>query len=145
MENTSHGGYSAREGGRHYSDPTASRFNSRNRYHHRGGPNPNPRRPVRDRRPTGGDDLSSLTVSISRNLGTGRHFSHNPNPRRQTGASSNDPRPRLLPVQTRADQETNQRRWWRISIQQAGVIGKERVMATLKANCIRQFQPYHVI
>ncbi|CAF5062102.1 unnamed protein product, partial [Rotaria socialis] len=44
--------YSAREGGRHHTDPTSSRFNSQSKYHQRGRGN---NRPVPNRRPTAGD------------------------------------------------------------------------------------------
>ncbi|CAF2033580.1 unnamed protein product [Rotaria magnacalcarata] len=130
--------YSAREGGRHHTDPTPSRFNSQSKYHQRGRGN---NRPVPDRRPTAGDDLENITVSIGRNLTT-----DGVGTQRLARRGLIDSRPRR-PIQINPrgmnDGGNNQVRWWRISIPQAGAIGKERVLSTLKANCPRQFQPYH--
>ena len=76
----------------------------------------------------GGNDLESITVSIHRNLSTG-------GPQRR----------RFEPQPIRSTQQTSpDEKWWRVSIPQAGSIGKDRVMSTLKANCLRQFQPFHV-
>ncbi|CAF4384087.1 unnamed protein product, partial [Rotaria magnacalcarata] len=130
--------YSAREGGRHHTDPTPSRFNSQSKYHQRGRGN---NRPVPNRRPTAGDDLENITVSIGRNLTT-----DGVGTQRLARRGLIDSRPRR-PIQINPrgmnDGGNNQVRWWRISIPQAGAIGKERVLSTLKANCPRQFQPYH--
>ena len=136
--------YSGRDGGRHHTDPTSSRFNVNSKYRQRGrGTN----RPVPSRRPTGGDDLESITVSINRNLTTdgtdsrgasirGRFLDRVPRGR---------PYPQLIrSMDNRRDRDESDTKWWRISIPQAGAIGKERVMSTLKGSCPRQFQPYHV-
>jgi hypothetical protein len=133
--------YSSREGGRHHTDPTSSRFNNNSRYHQRGRAN---NRPVPNRRPTVGDDLDTITVSIGRNLTTdgtnslgssvrGRFVNHRPGPHQihTSGGRFND-------------RENSSTKWWRVSIPQAGAIGKERVMSTLKAHFSRQLQPYHV-
>jgi hypothetical protein len=135
--------YSTREGGRHHTDPTSSRFNTKSKYHQRGRGTNN--RPVPNRRPTAGDDLDTITVSIGRNLTTD---GINPQGssirgRGRTVSRSHGPQ-QIHPHSRMNDRDSNQTKWWRISIPQAGAIGKERVMATLLANCARQFQPYHV-
>ena len=128
--------YPAREGGRHHTDPTSSRYNANSKYRQRGrGTN----RPVPSRRPTVGDDLDTITVSINRNLTTDGTNSHGLSSR---GRSF---RPQMIrPDPRRDNSDPNQLRWWRVSIPQAGAIGKDRVMSTLKGSCPRQFQPYHV-
>lgn len=134
----SHRNYSSREGGRHYTDPTSSRFNSRSKYHQRGRGN---NRPVPNRRPTAGDDLDNITVSIGRNLTTDGVEGPGSLIR---GRIVNRGRPHQIHINRMNDRDRNQTGWWRISIPQAGAIGKERVMSTLKVNCARQFQPFHV-
>ena len=130
--------YGGREGGRHHTDPTSSRFNSNTRFRQRGqGTN----RPIPNRRPTGGDNVDTITVSIGRNLTTDGTNSNGPMMRGRTVSRFARPRP-LGPG--RHDNATNEPMWWRISIPQAGTIGKDRVMSTLKGSCARQFQPYHV-
>ncbi|CAF0843293.1 unnamed protein product [Rotaria sordida] len=130
--------YPSREGGRHHTDPTSSRFNTKSKYHQRGrGTN----RPVPNRRPTAGDDLDGITVSIGRNLTTGGIDSQGSSIRGRIVSRSHAPQ-QIHPSRMN-DRDHNQPRWWRISIPQAGAIGKERVMSTLKVNCLRQFQPYH--
>jgi len=137
IQNMSYRNYSSREGGRHHTDPTSSRFNQR--YRQRGiGIN----RPVHNRRPTG-EDLDTITVSINRNLTTdGIHSQGQPMRGRTVSRFS---RPHMIrPGGGRRDDKDNEIKWWRISIPQAGAIGKERVMSTLKGYCERDFQPYHV-
>ncbi|CAF0983370.1 unnamed protein product [Rotaria sp. Silwood1] len=130
--------YSSREGGRHHTDPTSSRFNSKSKYHQRGRAN---NRPVPNRRPNAGDDLEGITVSIGRHLTTGGIDSQGSSIRGRTVSRSYGPQ-QIYPSRMN-DRDNNQIKWWRISIPQAGAIGKERVMSTLKVNCLRQFQPYH--
>jgi hypothetical protein len=107
---------------------------------------------VPNRRPTGGDDLDTITVSINRNLTTdgsdsrgvmtrGRFLDRVP---RGGGGGGGRPYPQVIRSDTRGRDDGDTTRWWRISIPQAGAIGKERVMSTLKGSCLRQFQPYHV-
>jgi hypothetical protein len=134
--------YAGREGGRHYTDPTSSssRFNNNSRYRQRG---PGNNRPTHDRRPTVGDDLDTITVSINRNLTTDGNNPRGSSIRRHVVDRFH--RPQIIrPTGRRDEDNTNQAKWWRVSIQQAGAIGKERVMSTLKGFCVRQFQPYHV-
>lgn len=137
--------YSARdrEGGRHHTDPTSSRFNANTRYRQRGRGETN--RPVPSRRPTLGDDLDTITVSIGRNLTT-----DGVNPQGSTVRGRTVSRfSRAYPSRpggggfNRRD-DNNQMKWWRVSIPQAGDIGKDRVMSTIKGYCDRDFQPYHV-
>ncbi|CAF1624319.1 unnamed protein product [Adineta ricciae] len=132
---------SYREGGRHHTDPTSTRFNNKSRYHQRGRPN---NRPVPNRRPTAGDDLDSITVSIGRHLTTDGVNTHGPVGR---GRIVNQ---RIRPQQIHPggggrfnDRRNNQPPWWRISIPQAGTMGKAVVMAALKAHFTRQLLPYH--
>jgi hypothetical protein len=135
--------YSSREGGRHHTDPTSSRYNTSIKYRPRGRGINN--RPVRDhdRRPTGGDDLDRITVSIGRNLTT--DGINNQGPPIRGRIVNRFPRPQIIRPGGRRDEgDSNQIKWWRVSIQQAGAIGKERVMSTLKGYCDRDFQPYHV-
>jgi hypothetical protein len=133
--------YLSRNGGRHHTDPTSSRYNSR--YNQRGDPRNN--RPEPNRRPTNEDDIGSLMVSIDRNLTTDGNPSQRSMP---TGRIVNHTRGRRRPMrmihQPDRNPPVNQTAWWRISIQEAGTIGKERVMSTLKTHCARHFQPYHV-
>lgn len=124
--------FAPRNGGRHQSDPSSSRFNSR--YHQRGGRN---NRPEANRRPTGGDDMESLMASMGRHLTTDGSGSQNAGPTVRPGRGRRPTHP-VHQVQN------NQVGWWRVTIPKAGTIGKERVMSTVKANCTRQFQPYHV-
>jgi hypothetical protein len=133
----------SRDGGRHHTDPTSSRFNNTSKYHQRGRGRGN-NRPISNRHPTGGDDLDTITVSIGRNLttdgthgpsssGRGRFVNHSQGPRKIYSSSSR-----------MNDAQNSETKWWRVSIPQAGAIGKERVMSTLKVHCARQFQHYHV-
>ena len=134
--------YASRDGGRHHTDPTSSRFNTNSKYRQRGRTN---NRPVPNRRPTGGDDLDGITVSIGRNLTT-----DGSNPQHSTTGGrivNRTIRPQLIHGGGgggRRDNHDTRTVWWRVSIPQAGAIGKERVMSTLKAYCDRDFQPYHV-
>lgn len=133
--------YTVREGGRHHTDPTGTRFhlNSNLRYNRRGRGNT---RPIPTRRPNSGDDLDRITVSIGRNFTTDGVSSQGSTTRSRF---VNRHAPRQIHLSNHMnDRDNNQTRWWRVSIQNAGTIGKERVMSTLKAHCVRQFQPYHV-
>ncbi|CAF2403236.1 unnamed protein product [Rotaria sp. Silwood2] len=130
--------YPSREGGRHHTDPTSSRFNAKSKYHQRGRGN---NRPLPNRRPTAGEDLDGITVSIGRNLTTGGIDSQGSSIRGRLVSRSHAPQ--QIHSSRMNDRDNNQSKWWRISIPQAGAIGKERVMSTLKVNCLRQFQPYH--
>lgn len=119
----------SRNGNRHQSDPSSSRFNAR--YHQRGGRN---NRPEANRRPTAGDDMDSLMASMGRHLTTDGTM----------GQHSGRPVRGRRPTHPVHQVQNNQTGWWRVTIQKAGTIGKERVMSTLKTHCTRQFQPYHV-
>ncbi len=132
--------YSTREGGRHHTDPTPARFNNKSKYHQRGRGN---NRPVPNRRPTAGDDLDTITVSIGRHLTTDGTNPRVPSVRGRTVSRSHGPQQIQLSNRMN-DRDNVQLKWWRVSIPQAGAIGKERVMSTLLANCARQFQHYHV-
>jgi len=122
--------------GRSYTDPTPTRAHSK--YNQRGGPKNY--RPERNRRQINGNDVDTLMVSIDRHLttdgnsiqellSTGRTVNHTKG-QRQSKKKNNSPIPQIA--------------WWRITIQKAGTIGKERVMAALQARSLRPFQPYHV-
>ena len=132
----SHRNYLSREGSRRHTDPT-SRFYTNSKYRQRGRGN---NRPVPNRRQTGGDDLDRITVSIGRHLTTN---SLGPSFRERLVNRSQGPQ-QIDSSNRMTGRNSNQTRWWRVSIPQAGSIGKERVMSTLRAHCIRQFQPYHV-
>jgi hypothetical protein len=121
--------------GRTYTDPTPSRYNTK--YHQRGGPKNY--RPEHNRRLINGDDVNSLTVSIGRHLttdgtslgsiSTERSFKHTKDHR--------PPKKIYTPPIARTG-------WWRITVQKADEIGKQRVMEALQGGCVRPFQPYHV-
>ena len=134
--------YLSRDGGRHYSDPTSSRFNMKTKYYSRGrGSN----RPVPNRRPTAGaGDIDRITVSIGRNLTTDGNNVSGSTMRNRVVNRSGGPQ-QIYSTGQMNNRNANQVKWWRVSIPQAGAIGKERVMSTLKVHCARQFQPYHVI
>ncbi|CAF0720314.1 unnamed protein product [Adineta steineri] len=125
-------------GARHYTDPTPSRYNTK--YNKRNGTKdyrPQPNRPR-----NGGDDVDTLMSLMDHHLPT------NNNPMQESGSRGRGPRSTRGRHQTRSNpqlrhSQNNQTGWWRITIQQAGTIGKDRVMSTLKAHCPRQFQPYH--
>ncbi|CAF3251827.1 unnamed protein product [Rotaria socialis] len=132
--------FTHRGGGKNYSDPISSRYYSK--YNQRGGRKnycPEPKRPV-----TYGDDVDTLMTTLNHTLTTNSNsteeFSSTLQPQKFRPT-----RPTRL---TRRDNQQkrfqiNQTGWWRVSIQQAGAIGKDRVMSTLKAHCPRQFQAYH--
>ncbi|CAF3919959.1 unnamed protein product [Rotaria sp. Silwood2] len=122
-------------GGRHYTDPTSSRYNTK--YSRRGG-----RKDYRPESHHNGDDVDTLMVSINRHLTTDGNPSQDLSSRRYITKRTQGHRPTRLNYQFKSAQ-INQTGWWRVTIQQAGIIGKERVMSTLKAHCPRQFQPYH--
>ena len=132
----------SRDDGRRHTDPTSSRFNNNARYHQRGGGRGN-NRPVPNRRPTGGDDLDTITVSLNRNFTTDGVDSQGSFTRGRVVHPQRGPQ-QIRPLHRNMDRQANQMPWWRVSIPQAGTIGKERVMSTLKVHCARQFQPYHV-
>lgn len=128
----------SRAGGRHHSDPVATRYNTK--YNQRGGARNN--RPDNNRRPTGGDDVDSLMVSINRHLTTdGNALQDN----RMGGRTVRQPIRGGRPRPASHSASENLTGWWRIAVQKAGTIGKERVMSTLKTHCPRQFQAYHVM
>ncbi|CAF0839800.1 unnamed protein product [Rotaria sordida] len=122
-------------GGKHYTDPISYRYNSK--YNQRGG-----RKNYRPESNRNGDDVDTLMVSINRHLTTDGNPSQNLSSRRYVTKHTQDRRPTRPTYQLKKAQ-INQTGWWRVTIQQAGTIGKERVMSTLKAHCPRQFQPYH--
>ncbi|CAF1350103.1 unnamed protein product [Rotaria sp. Silwood1] len=122
-------------GGKHHTDPISSRYNSK--YNRRG--DRNNYRPVFNHN---ADDVDRLMASINRHLTTDVNPSQDLSSRRYVTKSIQDRRPIRSNNQLKNAQR-NQIGWWRIAIQQAGEIGKERVMSTLKAHCPRQFQPYH--
>lgn len=125
--------YTPRDGERRHTDPTSTRFNTNARYRQRGrGTN----RPIPNRRPTGGDELTGITVSIGRSLTTGGENSRG----RSVGRFQQ--RPRLIRPGPN-NNDAGDTKWWRVSIPQAGTLGKERVMTTLRGSSVRQFQPYH--
>jgi hypothetical protein len=120
--------------GRSYTDPTPSRQNSK--YHQRGGAKNY--RPEPNRRRANGDDVDTLMVSI------GRHLTTHGNPSQELSSRGRNQTKSLPPSKKKNDSSTNRIAWWRVTIQKAGEIGKERVMAALQARCARPFQPYHV-
>ena len=131
--------YSSHGDGRRHTDPSSSRFNTLSRYHPRGGGRGN-NRPVQISRNIDGNDLRTITVSLDRDLLTDGSHSRAPLMHRgRFGPRDARPRPGPRPI----PQET-QAKWWRVSMPQVGANSKERVMSTLRAHCIRQFQPYHV-
>lgn len=127
------------DGRRHVTDPTATRFNARSRYYQRGGPGA--RRPARDRNGTGGIDSSSIRVSVGSGMPGPRTFSYDNN-----GTRTNRNREGRLRTNfdRRPISNSDGTQWWRISIPQAGSLGKDRVMSAIKAYFNRHFQPYHV-
>jgi hypothetical protein len=126
-------------GGRRYTDPTPSRYNSR--YNQRNGPKNY--RPEPNHSSNGGDDVDTILTSIHRHLTTDGNHSQEPSSRGRMLRYTRGRRPtHSNPPLTYSPM--NQISWWRVSIQQAGTIGKERVMSALKAHCPRLFQPYHV-
>lgn len=135
----SHRNYSSHDDGRRHTDPSSSRFNSLSRYHQRGGGR-GMNRPVQIHRPTNDThDLRPITVSLGGDLLGDRSRPRPPMSRGRFEHRDARPRPGPRPI----PQET-QARWWRVSIPQIGLNNKERMMSTLRAHCIRQFQPYHV-
>lgn len=118
--------------GRTYTDPTANRYNTK--YHQRGGAKNC--RPERNRRLINGDDVNSLTVSIDRHLTTDGTF-----PIERASKYAKDTR-QSKKIYT---PPVPQKGWWRITIQKASEIGKQRVMEALQGGCARPFQPFHVI
>lgn len=134
--------FDSREGGRYHTDPSSSsRFNANMKFHRRGGIRTITQRPVPNRPGTSGQSGESITVSVHRTLSGGST--------RTLGTSGLRGRPyqpkQIHPGPSGQDSaNANQEKWWRVSILQAGSIGKERVMSTLKAHCMRQFQAYHV-
>ncbi|UJR28966.1 hypothetical protein I4U23_010183 [Adineta vaga] len=123
---------------RNHTDPTASRYNSK--FHQRNGPRNY--RPESDRRPTGGDDVDTLMKSMGHHLAPIGNSFHDFSSRGRMGKPNGNRRPVRSTPQLRHPQH-NQTGWWRITIQDAGNIGKERVITALRAHCPRQFLPYH--
>jgi len=134
MSTRSNASYNYRN--RNYTDPTPLR--SHTKYNQRGGPKNY--RPEPNRRQINGNDLDTLMVSIDRHLttdgnsiqellSTGRTVNRTKG-QRQLNKKNNSSIPQIA--------------WWRVTIQKAGTIGKERVMAALQARSLRPFQPYHV-
>ena len=122
--------------GRNYSDPTPSRYNTK--YNQRGGAKnyrPQPNRPTNH-----GDDLDTLMVSI------GRHLTTDGNPSQESYSSGRivNHNKGSQHSKKKKNSSTSQMGWWRITVQQAGTIGKERVMTALQGKCVRPFLPYHV-
>lgn len=130
--------YASRDGERRHTDPTSTRFNTNMRYNSRGrGAN---RYGQPNRRPTGGNNKpTGITVSIGRSLTTG---GENSSVRGRTMGRFQQ-RPRLIRPGTNNNNDGNDTQWWRVSIPQAGTIGKETVMTKLRGASVRQFQPYH--
>lgn len=121
---------------RHFSDPTSSRHGTK--YHRRGGKRNN--RPEPNRQGVNADDIHSLTVSIDRALTTDGNTSQD---------SFFTDRAVKHTKNSRASMETyippnSKKGWWRITISEAGKIGKQLVLEALQAKCLRPFLPYHV-
>jgi hypothetical protein len=128
-------------GGRNYTDSTSFRHTAR--FRQRGGPRHY--RPQHNRSLTQIDDVDTLMVSINRDLTTDgnscrQSLSTRSVVNRGRGRGRDQGRRNTYP-QAQPQPQTG---WWRVTIQQAGTIGKERVMSSLKAHCTRQFQHYHV-
>jgi hypothetical protein len=121
--------------GRNYTDPTPSRYNSK--YHQRGGAKNY--RPEPTRRPFNGDDVDTLMTSLGRHLTT----DGNPPQRSLTAGRTNNYTKGQRPTKGKNNSPIPRTVWWRVTVQKAGTIGKERVMTTLQAGCARPFQPYH--
>jgi hypothetical protein len=124
-----------RQRGRTYTDPTASRYNTK--YNQRGGPRNY--RPESNRRLTNGDDVHSLTASIGRHLttdGVSLRSLSTERALRNTKNQRGSLKANAAPVR--------QAGWWRITVDKAGDIGKQRVMEAIQAACVRPFQPFHV-
>jgi hypothetical protein len=122
--------------GRTYTDPTPTRYNTK--YHQRGGPKNY--RPEHNRRLINGDDVNSLTVSIDRHLTTDGTSSQTSFSTERSFKHTKDYR-QPKKIYTPPISQTG---WWRITMQKAGEIGKQRVMEALQGGCVRPFQPYHV-
>lgn len=129
--------------GRNHTDPTSVRYNTK--YNQRGGSRNY--RPEPNRRHNNGDDVDTLMESIGRHLTTD---GNNPQELFSTGRTVNNHSKGYRAQRKRNNNNNNnnssipQINWWRITIQQVGTIGKERVMSALQARCPRPFQPYHV-
>lgn len=121
--------------GKHYSDPVSSRYNFK--YNRRGGRNSY--RQEFNCTMNNGDDIDILTKTIDRSLRSSDNFNQDSSVNR----SFRNRRPIRSNHQSKHSQ-MNQTGWWRVTIEKAGIIGKDRVISTLKAHCPRQFQPYHV-
>jgi len=122
--------------GRSYTDPTSSRQNSK--YHQRGGAKNY--RPEPNRRSTNGDDVDTLMVSIGRHLTTDGNSAQELLSTRRTVNHTKGSRQ----AKTKNNSAVTQTAWWRVTVQHAGKIGKERVMAAIQGRCVRPFQSYHV-
>lgn len=121
---------------RHFSDPTPSRYGTK--YHRRGGKRNN--RPEPNRRTINADDVHSLTVSIDRALTTDGNTSQDSFFTDRAVKHTKNSRPSMenySPANSRQG-------WWRITIPDAGKIGKQLVLESLQGKCVRPFLPYHV-
>jgi hypothetical protein len=76
----------------------------------------------------------------------GRHLTTDGNPpqRSLTAGRTNNYTKGQRPTKGKNNSPIPRTVWWRVTVQKAGTIGKERVMTTLQAGCARPFQPYHV-
>lgn len=125
---------------RHHTDPSASRYNNA-KYHQRNGGKNN--RPEFSRRQIGSDDVDRLMMAVDDDSTTNGKSQETSSRARACKNNANRRPTRSTPQLRKAHQ--NQIGWWRILVQDAGNIGKERVMTALRAHCPRQFQSYHVI
>ncbi|CAF1618975.1 unnamed protein product [Adineta ricciae] len=123
---------------RHHTDPSSSRYNNA-KYHQRNGGKNN--RPEFSRRQIGSDDVDRLMMSVDDDLTTNVKSQEASSRARACKNNGNRRSTRSTPQLRKAHQ--NQIGWWRIMVQDAGNIGKERVMTALRTYCPRQFQAYH--
>lgn len=122
---------------RHFSDPTPSRHGTK--YHRRGGKRNN--RPEPNHRPINTDDIHALTVSIGQSLTTDGNTSQDSFFTDRTVKHTKHARPSAELYST----SNAKKGWWRITVYEAGKIGKQLIMEALQAKCVRPFLPYHVI
>lgn len=123
--------------GRNFNRSTASRHETK--YHKRGGKGnfrPEPNRP-----PISSDDVHSLTMSIDRHLTTDGNSSQDVFFTDRSVKHTKNHRPSREIYKPLASQKG----WWRITVSEAGTIGKQLVMEAIQAKCARPFHPYHVI
>ena len=127
-----------RNGRKHHITSNSSYSDSKyyRRYHQ------NDHRPERNYHPIN-QDFDTVVKSINRYLTTNSLASGQLSSMPYRTIRKHNRRPAFWNYQQK-NSEINQTGWWCVSIEQAGAIGKERAMSTLKVHCPRYFQPYHV-